>query len=386
MKIDCFKSVCFVAFLCAPLVSWSLSCLNFTADKPTAISPTDFPQAAMWIGDPNNKFNKWAAETASKASLILSGGQKTQEVLAFVAEKRQGFELQVTYDHGNQTHRAAFVGVLREDAFADGDWTTEAWVQGAPATDSHLKLIGDIYTNNPVLLSPTRPVLQTHYKTLSGSREFAATSFVNTLSNWGTQSLKMYHPSLRISQNIMEDVYDRIDLFRKNKDVELFATAMQGYFHAMPYRGGSAGIGRSLSCVNLTGSKPSGFTLNHFPQSDMWMGKPNREFLYWATDLANTAADMLKAGEEAKSVLAYVASERRAFEEQVVYKNSVTQDRSQRVGVLRDGTATFWTTTLWSRGSLEGGRYKIAQDVYQENPALTMESHTDSSSLIRRTK
>jgi len=40
------------------------------------------------------------------------------------------------------------------------------------------------------------------------------------------------------------DALKRIEIFRETKDTKEFIVAMQGYFHAMPFQGGSAGIGR----------------------------------------------------------------------------------------------------------------------------------------------
>ena len=66
----------------------------------------------------------------------------------------------------------------------------------------------------------------------------------------GSKSLNIFHPDIGYSDEILTDALERIsaimnapDKSREERLME-FAAAMFGYYNAMPYRNGSASIGR----------------------------------------------------------------------------------------------------------------------------------------------
>lgn len=203
-------------------------------------SASHFPQSKMWIGIGDTQFDTWAAQQANLASKKLQQGLSSDKVFSSIANERKALEEHVTY-RNKALDRTNSIGVLRSET-DHAVWSSMGSMI-SPDWNHKSDLIVLIFSEHPLLDENSFDLSKTFSETRYISKEsrvFTSTAFAYSFRD----GLKIIHPPGLESHFIMLDVYERIDSFRNDKNLEDFIISMQGYFNAMPYHGGSSSIGR----------------------------------------------------------------------------------------------------------------------------------------------
>jgi hypothetical protein len=204
-------------------------------------------------------FSAWAAQVANYASLW--NGKRVSELFAYVARSRG--QLQKILDLENEDPNTPMFGVVRRhqksvDIYLD---KKTRWASYAPVRKGRTKFVSadpngfaDIILESfPGLQEPnTRETFKTHYTLRNG--EALVLSAFRVEEHQGKPCLVIYHPGEHDQIRIMRDVFSRLQtLYEKKKsdqdldliDMNVFFSAMRGYFGAVNYFRGSAAIGRA---------------------------------------------------------------------------------------------------------------------------------------------
>jgi|GEM_PF-4133639 len=236
MKNAYFKYLVFISFCMSTSISSALQCSQIVPNNQTLYSAKHFPQSVMWLGEVNSDFAKWSAAQSNKVANMFTSGAHAQKVLDTVAEARKQFEAKVTYIDGNNEDRSGSIGVLREQT--DQLWSTLLWLKHHFDSPGRAAIADWVFRQQPMLRM--KSAVRGYYMFLDRTSVIDSTGFVYSQE----QGLNIVHPSGADAVLIMADTMKRIEKFQQTKELSDFAGAMQGYFNAMPYKGGSASIGR----------------------------------------------------------------------------------------------------------------------------------------------
>jgi hypothetical protein len=205
------------------------------------ITSDHFPESPMWAGYSTPHFSSWSAEVALEVSQRLKAGFEATDVLKYVAQRRQMFELFVTYpEDAISSWGERYPGIPRNES--GPAMYTYIYAQGLSWAEQR-SFIYDLFLESYGMRENEYFMFETFHTTLEGTH-IKASKLQQTLLFTDHMGLHVQHTSYAHSIQIMEDVYHRIERFQATGERTQLLLAMRGYFQAMPYVAGSAAIGR----------------------------------------------------------------------------------------------------------------------------------------------
>ena len=224
-----------------------------------------FPESPYWLGGSNPDFGKWAARTAQMAAVAFDRGQNFLQVLNMMKDERFDFHHRTDFS-GHETFKEATDPRIGQGRLNDYGIPYSTWMGHlysdplASPNPKQAEFVIRVFQAHPSLALPQSsfnplfawglqsrsPAVQMTHTTLDG-RSIPSTILEAPVRDFrGVKGvgLNLIHPESRYAAGILQDVINRVDRLLEKPNEKDFALAMHGYFNAMPFRRGSAAIGR----------------------------------------------------------------------------------------------------------------------------------------------